>query len=175
MSAGAIGEVLLHTLPDDDPLRGFATQLMIDYADLSIAGWMHGSIDAVLRVPDGSGDHRYLVVDYKTNRLHAIADAGDVAVHAYRPNLLIPAMEHSRYPLQALLYTVAVHRYLRSRLGARYDPEQHLGGVGYLFVRGMVGTETPSVDGVAHGVFSWRPPTRTVLALDQLFATGVVA
>jgi exodeoxyribonuclease V beta subunit len=81
-------------------------------------------------------------------------------------------MQEHRYPLQALLYTVALHRYLRWRLGSSYDPDQHLGGVGYLFVRGMVGPLTPQVNDVFHGVFSWRPPTEAVLALDNLFATG---
>ncbi len=41
-----------------------------------------------------------------------------------------------------------------------YDPQRHLGGVLYLYVRGMVGPETPVVDGVPCGVFSWRPPAR---------------
>ena len=44
--------------------------------------------------------------------------------------------------LQALLYTVALHRYLRWRLPG-YDPERNLAGVLYLFVRGMVGPDTP--------------------------------
>ena len=47
-------------------------------------------------------------------------------------------MQRSHYALQALLYTVALHRYLRWRLTG-YDPAEHLGGVLYLFVRGMVG------------------------------------
>ena len=41
----------------------------------------------------------------------------------------------AHYPLQALLYSVAVHRMLRWRQ-PDYDPERHLGGVLYLFVRG---------------------------------------
>ena len=47
-------------------------------------------------------------------------------------------MERAHYPLQALLYTVALHRYLRWRLPG-YDPERHLAGVLYLFLRGMTG------------------------------------
>ena len=57
-------------------------------------------------------------------------------------------MERSHYALQALLYTVALHRYLRWRLPG-YDPGAHLAGVLYLFVRGMTGPDTPVVDGVA--------------------------
>ena len=45
-------------------------------------------------------------------------------------------MERAHYRLQALLYTAALHRYLRWRLPG-YDPERHLAGVLYLFVRGM--------------------------------------
>ena len=130
---------------------------------------MNGSIDAVFRVPH-NGAHKYLVVDYKTNRLHVPGASDPVA--SYAPQKLVPSMQEHRYPLQALLYTVALHRYLRWRLGSAYDPDQHLGGVGYLFVRGMVGPLTPQVNDVCHGVFSWRPPTEAVIALDNLFATG---
>ena len=51
-------------------------------------------------------------------------------------------MVAAHYPLQALLYTVALHRYLRWRLPG-YDPDAHLGGVLYLFVRGMSAEEPP--------------------------------
>ncbi|MCU1397476.1 MAG: Exodeoxyribonuclease [Acidimicrobiales bacterium] len=168
-SSGAIGQVLLTHLDRHDPVRPFARRLATDFAGFDIAGWMHGSIDGVFRVPDG-GTHRYIVVDYKTNRLHEPGAADPVA--AYHPRQLIGAMEHSRYPLQALLYTVALHRYLRWRLGSGYDPDRHLGGIAYLFVRGMVGPQTPTVDDVPHGVFSWLPPVSAIVALDQLFAAG---
>jgi exodeoxyribonuclease V beta subunit len=167
--AAEIGAVLLQTLDSDDPMRSFASELARDFANVDIAGWLNGSIDAVLRVPF-EHDHRYVVVDYKTNRLHP-PGAGDV-VQAYRSDSLVRAMTHHRYPLQALLYSVALHRYLRWRLGPKYSPDDHLGGIGYLFVRGMVGADTPVTDGVANGVFSWRPPTATIIALDDLFATG---
>ena len=62
--------------------------------------------------------------------------------------------------LQALLYTVALHRYLRWRLPG-YDPDRHLAGVFYLFVRGAPG-----------GVFSWRPPGELVAALSDVLETG---
>ena len=65
-------------------------------------------------------------------------------------------MMQAHYPLQALLYSVALHRMLRWRQPG-YDPSVHLGGVLYLFVRGMAGRDTPRVDGMPCGVFSWRP------------------
>ena len=70
-------------------------------------------------------------------------------------------MLHSDYPLQALLYVVVVHRYLRWRQPG-YDPAQHLGGVLYLYLRGMCGPETPEDDGHPAGVFSWQPPVALV-------------
>jgi exodeoxyribonuclease V beta subunit len=76
-------------------------------------------------------------------------------------------MLHSDYPLQAMLYSVVLHRYLRWRLPG-YDPEVHLGGVIYLYLRGMCGPGTPLVDGHPAGVFSWPMPTSLVLALSEL-------
>jgi exodeoxyribonuclease V beta subunit len=76
-------------------------------------------------------------------------------------------MAHSSYPLQALLYAVVLHRFLRWRL-AGYHPAQHLGGVMYLYLRGMCGKETPLVDGQPCGVFSWQPPVALVAAVSDL-------
>ena len=74
----------------------------------------------------------------------------------------------SHYPLQALLYAVALHRYLRWRQPG-YDPQVHLGGVRYLFVRGMVGPQTPA----GCGVFDWDPPPALVVELSDLLAGRV--
>ena len=76
-------------------------------------------------------------------------------------------MLHSDYPLQALLYVVVVHRYLRWRQPG-YDAATHLGGVLYLYVRGMCGPQTPEQDGHPAGVFSWQPPASLVTALSDL-------
>ena len=77
------------------------------------------------------------------------------------------AMLHSHYPLQALLYSVVLHRYLRWRV-PDYDPERHLGGILYLYVRGMCGPETPEIDGQPCGVFAWHPPAAMVVELSEL-------
>jgi exodeoxyribonuclease V beta subunit len=77
------------------------------------------------------------------------------------------AMLHSDYPLQALLYSVVLHRFLRWRQPG-YDPDRHLGGVLYLFVRGMCGPQTPTSGGHPAGVFSWRPPGALVAAVSDL-------
>jgi exodeoxyribonuclease V beta subunit len=80
----------------------------------------------------------------------------------------------SDYPLQALLYSVVLHRFLRWRQPG-YDPSQHLGGVLYLFLRGMCGADTPTVDGHPTGVFGWQPPASLVVALSDLLDAGRAA
>jgi hypothetical protein len=37
-----------------------------------------------------------------------------------------------------------------------------------LFVRGMVGSETPIVNGTRNGVLAWRPSTQTILTINAL-------
>jgi exodeoxyribonuclease V beta subunit len=85
---------------------------------------------------------------------------------------LADAMQRAHYPLQALIYSVALHRYLRWRLPA-YEPEHNLAGVLYLFVRGMTGPDVPLVAGKPCGVFSWSPPADLIVALSDLFDRGV--
>jgi exodeoxyribonuclease V beta subunit len=160
-----VGALLDEHLPADDPLRPYAARLRSPgLGGQSLRGYLSGSIDVVLRVPGDDG-LRYLIVDYKTNWLgpHDVP----LTAAAYTRDRLVEAMLHSDYPLQALLYVVVVHRYLRWRQPG-YDPARHLGGVLYLYVRGMCGPETPEEDGHPAGVFSWLPPTGLVTALSDL-------
>ena len=75
-------------------------------------------------------------------------------------------MGSSAYPLQYLLYLVALHRYLGLKLPG-YDYERHVGGVFYLFVRGM----DPAA-GMERGVWFDRPAASFVHGLDRLFRGG---
>ncbi len=137
-------------------------------AEQRLHGFLTGSIDAVLR--DGQGtDARFVVVDYKTNRL--APPETPLTVGHYTRAAMAEAMMASHYPLQALLYSVALHRFLRRRW-APYDPQRHLGGVAYLFVRGMAGAQTPAEDGHPLGVFSWSPSPELVLATSALVRGG---
>ncbi|WP_282296981.1 exodeoxyribonuclease V subunit beta [Stenotrophomonas sp. PS02289] len=113
-----------------------------------LEGLMTGKIDLTY-VRDG----RWYVLDYKSNRLPG-----------YSAGLLEVAMRHSEYDLQALVYTVALHRWLRFRLGDGYDYARDMGGIRYLFCRGL------AVPG--EGVYSRRFDPALVDALDALFAGG---
>ena len=160
-----VGELLRVHLPTDDPLASYADRLTgAALGGQPLKGYLSGSVDAVLRVAN-----RYVVVDYKTNWLGDPAQPLTAADYA-QPRL-VEAMLHSDYPLQALLYSVVLHRFLRWRL-VGYSPDQHLGGVLYLFLRGMCGPETPVVDGHTAGVFSWQPPASLITAMSELLDTG---
>jgi exodeoxyribonuclease V beta subunit len=164
-----VAPLLRQHLPAGDPLAPYAATLeQPALGDQALRGYLAGSVDVLLRIRDGD-DHRYVVVDYKTNRLGPADEAGTVA--DYGPTQLTEAMLHSHYPLQALLYSVVAHRYLRWRAPG-YDPGRHLGGVLYLYLRGMCGPDTPVTDGHPAGVFSWSPPPDLVLSLSDLLDGG---
>ncbi len=168
VTLGDVAPLLRTHLPPGDPLLPYADALAVPaLAAQDLRGYLTGSVDVVLRVSDGDAS-RYLVVDYKTNWLGAVPGEGSpLSSEDYRPEALDAAMGHSDYPLQALLYAVVLHRFLRWRQPG-YAPSVHLGGVLYLYLRGMCGPETPRVAGHPCGVFAWRPPVALVEALSDL-------
>ncbi len=122
------------------------------------SGFLRGFIDLVFE-----HDGRFYVLDYKSNHLGVSPDD-------YVRDRLTPAMADHHYFLQYLLYSVAVHRYLRQRV-VGYSYERHFGGVYYLFVRG-ISPET----GADRGVFFDRPSEALIKGLsDLLDAPGRVA
>ena len=100
--------------------------------------------------------NKYYVMDYKSNYL------GDTNAD-YTGDAMGHAMVSHRYDLQLVLYTLALHRLLTSRL-AGYDYDLHVGGAVYLFLRG--------VDGTGNGVYARRPPRKLIEELDRLFKGG---
>jgi exodeoxyribonuclease V beta subunit len=162
---------------------------------LSVAsrGFLTGSIDLVFRCGE-----RWWVADWKSNWLGrrdgadsaAAAAAIDAAGFAgvtdaappgfrcgpndYSSSAMETLMATNHYPLQAHLYLVALHRYLRWRLPG-YRPDRHLGGYAYVFLRGVPGALDHSPEtrcaGVP-GVLVERPPLARLQALDQLLREG---
>ena len=161
----AIGAVLATHLPSGDPLAGYAGRLADASLRAQVRGYLTGSLDLVVRL----AGERYAIVDYKTNWLGGPGEA--LSAWHHRPAALAAEMQRAHYALQALLYTTALHRYLRWRLSG-YDPDRHLGGVLYLFLRGMTGAATPRIDGAPCGVFAWRPPGALVRALSDVLDRG---
>ncbi len=164
-----LAPLLERHLPPGDPVRAYVAHLDGPLGQQTLRGYLTGSVDVVLRLRAEDGP-RYLVVDYKTNWLGPADEP--LTAHSYAPAALDAAMGHSDYPLQALLYAAVLHRFLRWRQPG-YDPERHLGGVLYLYLRGMCGPETPLVDGSPCGVFAWRPPVALVEELSDLLDGGI--
>ena len=166
-----IGDVLLEMLPSNDPLFHYAQLLSSEQFDIPLAGLINGSIDAVLRVKNADGVEKLFITDYKSNRLDTEDDAQ--LIDAYHPSRLVHSMEHHHYPLQAILYGVAVHRFLRWKAPA-VSSDDAIGGVAYFFLRGMVNDPTFVDDqGCPYGVFQWTAPAGLWARLSNVMA-GVV-
>jgi exodeoxyribonuclease V beta subunit len=127
---------LLHQHGLADARRGFGLRTRLE-------GLLTGFIDLVYE----SGG-RYYVLDYKSNLLPS-----------YGAEEVQRSVREHQYDLQYLLYTLALHRWLRFRLGASYDMATHLGGIRYLFCRGLAEGE---------GIHALRLSDELVLALDAL-------
>ena len=160
-----IASVLSRHLEPDGVLGRYTARLADPVLSTTLRGYMTGSLDLVFRHRIAAGSERWYVVDYKTNRL----GADGVGAWPYRRDVLDEEMRRRHYPLQALIYLVALHRFLRWRIPG-YSPGEHLGGVLYLFVRGMAGPQTPVIDGQPCGVWSWAAPAGLVVELSDLFA-----
>lgn len=120
--------------------------------NFAIKGMMTGLVDLSFR-----HEGKHYVLDYKSNHLgDSFADYGVESLSA--------AVAEYHYDLQYLIYSVALHKWLRARLpGYAYD--QHFGGVFYLFLRGMQGR-----DGDGAGVYFHRPPGELIETLDSLLS-----
>ncbi len=118
-----------------------------------LEGLMTGLIDLTYR-----HDGRWYVLDYKSNRLPRYDEAA-----------LAVAMAHSEYDLQALIYTLALHRWLRFRLGDAYDYARDFGGIRYVFCRGLDADRADSADESRPGIHAQRFAPELVHALDALF------
>ena len=115
-----------------------------------VRGLLQGFIDLIF---EHGG--QYYVADWKTNRLGADETAYD------QTGMAREIAKH-RYDLQYWLYTIALHRHLDRTLPG-YEPSKHLGGVYYLFLRGL---RTDVKRGP--GVWFMRPEVQQIRQLDAL-------
>lgn len=164
----------LSVLSNQQRLNEIAFDFALDYADISqlnkllfeISGPQLEDLDAhnfrglITGVIDLVFEYRgkYYLADYKSNLL-------GTRLEDYTPDHLRQAMFDRRYDLQLLIYSIALHRYLRSRV-PDYDYETHFGGAYYLFIRAM----RPD-SGTKYGVHFERPASTEIEALDQIFAS----
>lgn len=137
--------------------REFGTVHWPDRWDgLFAGGILNGFIDLVFR-----RDGRYYIVDWKSNSLGGRPDN-------FMPERVPDAMVHSFYFLQYMFYLVALVRYLRHFNNGVFGEKEYgesVGGVYYLFVRGM----TPHQP--QRGVFQARPPWQVIHSLEELICS----
>jgi exodeoxyribonuclease V beta subunit len=127
-------------------LAAVATELEFS----AVRGYLRGFIDLIF-----CWHGRYYLLDWKSNHLGA-------AVADYSPPQMAAEMRRHSYPLQYLLYTVALHRFLAVRL-PDYDYDRHLGGALYLFLRGI-----EAANGGSTGVYADRLPRVLVEQVTEL-------
>jgi len=143
-------QILYQHLPDDwQVVRNAVSRLSFE----QVEGYLKGFIDLIFEY-----EGKYYLADYKSNTL---AD--------YQTDDLLTTMADSHYYLQYLLYSVALHRYLQKRL-PDYQWDTHMGGVFYLFIRGM----SPKSIKTGGGVFYHRPHRDLIHAMDDLFMEALL-
>jgi len=128
-------------------------ELLGNEAELSgesdLEGLMTGFIDLIFEL-----NGKYYILDWKSNHLgNKLED--------YGPDQLEEAMKASNYNLQYLIYTVALKRWLESRI-PDFDYYKHFGGVLYVFLRG-------TREGQETGIYKAIPDREDIEKLDRAF------
>jgi exodeoxyribonuclease V beta subunit len=119
----------------------------------SLTGMLNGKIDLFFE-----HQGKYYIADWKSNHLGNRPED-------YHQQAMAAAMESNNYHLQYYLYTVAVKRYLQTRMDD-FDYETQFGGVFYLFIRGMrVGSR--------HGIYFHKPIKQDIEQLEQLLVKKI--
>jgi exodeoxyribonuclease V beta subunit len=112
-----------------------------------LEGIMNGKIDLFFEYQG-----KYYILDWKSNYL------GD-SLESYSTESVAEAMNENNYHLQYLIYTVALKKYLESRLEFEY--ERDFGGVIYMFLRGV------RKDGNT-GMFTTKPSLEKINILQKM-------
>ncbi len=149
-------ELDFHLSFNDDNALNKLNELINTHTDFScdlqlpeIKGILKGSIDLVLCF-----ENKFYIVDYKSNYLgNTLSD--------YSLENLTQTIEKSHYYLQYIIYSLALHRYLKIRK-YDYNIEQDLGGIFYLFLRAMNKE-------AASGVYFTKLSKEFIEELDKIF------
>ena len=97
---------------------------------------------------------KYYVLDYKSNFL-------GFTTEDYHQTAMHEAIESHVYDLQFLIYQAALQRYLKTKL-TDFSYEKHMGGVFYLFLRGMNEHDDA-------GIYFRQPEQAIIDKFDALF------
>ncbi|MEV4882470.1 exodeoxyribonuclease V subunit beta [Chitinophaga ginsengisegetis] len=137
---------LLNNLSDDQV--SVSVKRFSEYSNQELEGIMNGKVDLFFE-----HQGKYYILDWKSNYLgNSVAD--------YDAAGLAAAMNENNYHLQYFIYTVAVKKYLESRIPG-FNYEKQFGGVIYCFVRGV-----RNVSG--QGIFTTKPDLKKIRLLESL-------
>jgi exodeoxyribonuclease V beta subunit len=152
-------EKRIHELEFDFPVSLFHPNSLADFTDENISiniksfgemeGMMNGKIDLLFE-----NENKYFVLDWKSTYLGG-------SLKDYDAEALAVAMNENNYHLQYLIYTVAIKKYLESRL-PDFEYERDFGGVFYCFVRGMRQDSN-------NGIFWSKPSLKIIERLEAMF------
>jgi exodeoxyribonuclease V beta subunit len=131
---------------EHDPMSANLSEL--NFFDVS--GMLKGFIDLTFEC-----NGKFYVLDWKSNHL------GDSHDH-YTQDAIKTAMRDHRYDLQYQIYSLALHKYLQSRV-PDYSYEEHFGGAIYLFLRGINAEND-------NGIFYSKPSEDFLNQFDYLMA-----
>ncbi len=148
VTSALLGELLARQglLPGGVDLAQLADSLQFK----PVKGMLMGFMDMVF---EQGG--RYYLLDWKSNHL------GNT-LYDYGQDAMMQAMQKNLYPLQYLLYSVALNRYLSLRV-KNYRYGSHFGGVIYVFLRGV-----NREHGESNGFFRDLPPVELIDALTHI-------
>jgi len=150
----------------DFPIAGLQTKLLEQAAEshaatfikafdgATLGGLLNGKIDLFFE-----HDGRFYILDWKSNYLGFNRDD-------YNEAGVLNAMNENNYHLQYLIYTVALKKYLQSRI-PNFNYDEQFGGVIYLFLRGLRKDNTG-------GVFSSRPQKEVIEKMEALLQKEVI-
>ena len=126
-------------------LTDFKEQL--EKLDFSLKkGYLTGEIDLLFRK-----NNKYFVLDWKTNNLGGVIDD-------YSPPKIKGNMAKHLYLLQAHIYSLATHLFLKQTL-ENYNYEEHFGGFIYVYTRGV----GPN----GNGIYYNKPSFELIEKLEQ--------
>ena len=137
VSSGRIDRLIQHHVLPGQPRPALQPRVL--------QGMLTGFMDLVFE-----HQGRYWVLDYKSNWLDT-----------YDSESLNAAVLDKRYDVQYVLYLLALHRLLSSRL-PNYNYDTHIGGAVYVFLRG--------IQSAGAGVHGMKPPFELIVQLDSEFA-----
>ncbi len=145
--------------------------------NISGKGFLTGSIDFVFPDNKDLSKAKWWVLDWKSNWVGERKLDGETfecGPFHYHDAEMETQMNLHHYPLQAHLYLLALHRFLKWRL-PNYSPKLNLGGYIYVFLRGI---PKPNIDLAQQndqhtpGLIVEEAPIKRIISLSRKFEFG---